>query len=211
MCAIVGSFDKDKLIELIELNSYRGSHSYSFSTYDIETSSLHVHNKNHGAISYDDIEIFKGEYAIVHIQAPTTEAKSTDNIHPSKDSRYMTYLWHNGIIKADYVKKMQEKFGDDTDWDTELLHRAINQDIFNLNNVDGSFSCLWYDGSDLNLFRNDISPMFIDDYLNISSTKFPGSRSTHPNKVIRMDLVDGELYNLHAFKTVNNPYFFGVD
>ena len=36
MCAIVGSFNRDKFEELIELNTYRGNHSYSFAEYDIK-------------------------------------------------------------------------------------------------------------------------------------------------------------------------------
>ena len=36
MCGIVGSFSKTKLKELIELNSYRGNHSYSLSEYDVK-------------------------------------------------------------------------------------------------------------------------------------------------------------------------------
>lgn len=209
MCAIMGSFSKDKLLELIELNSYRGSHSFSFSTYDIQTSALHVHLREYGKINFDDIQLFNDEYGIVHIQAPTTEATSSSNIHPSKDEKYRTYLWHNGIIKADYVKKLQEKFGVDTAWDTELLHQAVNEDMNNLNEIDGSFSCLWYGLDNLHLLRNDISPMFIDDQFSISSTKFKGSRATQANKVIMMDLLEGKLYNVHSFKTVNNPYFFG--
>jgi glutamine phosphoribosylpyrophosphate amidotransferase len=210
MCAIVGSFNKDKLIELIELNSYRGSHSFSFSTYDKYTNVLNIHAKYYGTIPYDIIEIFKDEYGIVHIQAPTTDATSTDNIHPSRIRKHQSYLWHNGIIKAEYVKKLQERFGNDTEWDTELLHRSIDDNIDNLNDVDGSFSCLWYHGSKLLLFRNDISPMFIDNEMNISSTKFPGSYTTESNQVIHLDLANNTTYNVRSFNTVNNPYFFGA-
>lgn len=207
MCAIVGSFSKDKLIELIELNSYRGSHSYSFSTltplYDLK-----VRAKGLGTINYDDIDLPYGYYGIVHVQAPTTEAKTLDSIHPAMDG-WMTYLWHNGIIKANNVKKLQDLYGNDTNWDTQLLLRAINTSVDELNGVDGSFSCLWFNGAAAYLFRNDISPMFYDRDLNISSTKFEGSISTPANKLLLMDLETKGLYNKGEFKTVENPYFFG--
>lgn len=210
MCAIVGSFDRVKLLKLIELNSYRGSHSYSFSTID-SNGMLEVHVRALGEFDPDrsDCQLPPGHYGIVHIQAPTTDAKYIEDIHPAKDGN--TRLWHNGIIKANHVRKMQEHFGSDTNWDTELLLRAINLSTDELNQVDGSFSCLWYDGDRTYLFRNDISPMFFDGDLNISSTKFDGSISTPANKILHMDFKSRALYNRGEFKTVENPYYFGDD
>lgn len=205
MCAIVASFNKNKLIELIKLNSYRGSHSYSYST--ISDDGLSVIVQALGSIDPDIIDIDKtGAYGIVHIQAPTTDATSTDSIHPARE--HYTALWHNGIIKASHVKKMQTKFGSDTNWDTQLLLRAINKSRDELNDVDGSFSCLWHDGVGTYLFRNSISPMFYDKELNISSTKFDGSLSTPANKILQLDFKAKALYNDGEFKTVENPYFF---
>lgn len=208
MCAIIGSFSKDKLIELIKLNSYRGSHSYSFSLYNPVEKTMSVVDRSHGEIPKDIISIPHGMYGIVHVQAPTTEAKASSNIHPSVDNETPSYLWHNGIIKAGYVELLQEKYGNDTNWDTELLHRAINDSMEELNSVDGSFSCLWFDRSRLLLFRNEISPMFYDKHLNISSTKFEGSLNTPSNKVLLMDFNAKALYNMMQFTTVDNPYFF---
>ena len=205
MCAIVGSFDKDKLIELIKLNSYRGSHSFSVTMLD--SIRIRVVEKAFGEVDIDKINIGPGEYCIVHIQAPTTSAKDHSNIHPAQEE--YTYLWHNGIIKAEHVKKMQAAYGNDINWDTELLLRAVNTSTDGLNEVDGSFSCLWYNGAGAFLFRNDISPMFIDDDLNISSTKFAGSRPTPANTILGMDIESKTLYNKGSFKTVYNPYYFG--
>ena len=205
MCAIVGSFDKDTLIKLIELNSYRGSHSYSFSS--ISNGILTVHKKEFGKIDPSIISLEKGSYGIVHVQAPTTEAKQLNSIHPAEEEN--TRLWHNGIIKADHVKKMQARFGNDTSWDTELLLRAINTSKDELNDVDGSFSCLWSDGAGAYLFRNDISPMFYDDKLNISSTRFEGSWPTPANKILSMNFSRMQLNTIGEFRTVENPYYFG--
>ena len=137
MCAIVGSFSKEKLIELIELNSYRGSHSFSFSTISPFSGLLVVRQKALGTINYDHIHIPPDQYAIVHIQAPTTDAKSLDSIHPAEEDNAM-YLWHNGIIKANHVKVLQAKYGNDTNWDTRLLLRAVCTSWNELNTVDGS-------------------------------------------------------------------------
>lgn len=209
MCAIVGSFDKAKLIELINLNSYRGSHSYSFSTID-PVNGLWVRAREFGTIDIDSIDIPESSYALVHVQAPTTEAKSKNNIHPAIDGN--TRLWHNGIIKSNYVKELQKKYGNDTEWDTELFLRAINKSRDELCLMDGSFSCLYHDGDRAYLFRNSISPMFYDDELNISSTRFVNSKETQPECILSIDLENRRLYNTgFTFKTVDNPYFFGDD
>jgi hypothetical protein len=60
----------------------------------------------------------------------------------------------------------------------------------------------------LYLFRNEISPMFIDKQMNISSTKFEDSEETCPNVVFRMDLNYNNLINVGEFKTAENPYYF---
>ena len=221
MCAIVGSFDKSKLIELIELNSYRGSHSYSFAVYDT-AGHLVIKKQGLGTISYDDIDMLPGYYGVVHVQAPTTDSKSTDSIHPAisliertyvKD-KYTTYkwpdtcLWHNGIIKDDCVKRLQEEQETKVSWDTALLLDEVDRGWNNLSRVDGSFSCLYYNNGRLYLFRNDISPMFVDEHLNISSTKFEGSVATQSNIVWLVDTYHRTLHKIGEFKTVENPYFF---
>lgn len=224
MCAIVGSFDRNKLIELIELNSYRGSHSYSFSTLNTYNQ-LTVRKQGLGSINYDDIIVHSGYYGIVHIQAPTTDAKSLDTVHPAISKNESTFrkdkytlekkpyscLWHNGIIKDDCIKKLQQKQSTDEVWDTKLLLNEVDNSFSNLNSIDGTFSCCYYKDGRLYLFRNDISPMFIDEQLNISSTKFEGSVATEPNKVWLVDTYYKVLHNVFEFETVENPYFFLED
>ena len=210
MCAIVGSFSRDKLIELVKLNSYRGSHSYSFSTFNIITNELKIYRKGFGELEDHKIVMGSIEYGIAHIQAPTTEEKDLYSVHPAQEND--TYLWHNGIIKANYVTSLQERFGKDTKWDTKLLLRAVNSSRDEICNMDGSFSCLWYACSGAYLFRNDISPMFFDSDLNISSTKFANSSPTASGAILKMDFLNRSLYNTgFTFKTVENPYYFGAE
>jgi len=214
MCAIIGSRNIDTLRELVELNSYRGSHSYSLSFFSTYTNVLQIQKKSLGAINLDYVKIPTSTYCIVHVQAPTTDARSEDYIHPAViDYKFRSYplqaLWHNGIIKEEVVKSLSEKYN--SIWDTDQILQAIKDGDWNtLSQFDGTFSCLYYDlmKSKLMLFRNEISPMFIDDDMNISSTKFPGSRETDPNVVFEMDLKHNTLLKVGEFKTVENPYFF---
>lgn len=215
MCAIVGSFDRDRLIELIKLNNYRGTHSFSFSTYDIKSRNLEVHVRGLGPFDYNVINIGPSQYGIAHIQAPTSDDKSISEVHPASASEVInnistnTFLWHNGIIKAGYVRKLQKHYGEDTSWDTKLVLRAINRNTNEIHDLDGSFSCLWYNGIAMYFFRNDISPMFMDNELNISSTKFLNSKPIPSGIIHYVDFDKRVLYDTEfKFKTVDNPYYF---
>lgn len=223
MCAIVGSFSRDKLLELIKLNSYRGSHSYSFSLYDTYLGRLTIVKRALGEFDESIVDIPYRHYAIAHVQAPTTESKDNSSIHPAladiestftvnKDTTHYQYkhaLWHNGILKAGYCDELRKRHGE-ISWDTNLLLcEMLTDGWYSLDKVDGTFSCLYYVNGGLHLFRNEISPMFIDSEMNMSSTKFEGSTSTEPNKVLRVELGNKTVAPIHTFKTVENPYYFG--
>lgn len=214
MCSIVGSFSKKTLIDLCELNAYRGQHSHSISYFNPEQS-VYYTQKNFGVIDYDKIDPAKGDYIIAHMQAPTTDNKNSDCIHPACNNPYADdMLWHNGIIKEKEVERLREKYQLTSTWDTYiLLHHLIVGG--SLSDIDGSFSCLWFDDSSLGyhglkLFRNEISPMFIDDNANISSTKFEGSIATEPNVILGFNpFSDQTLTVMDRFETKENPYYFG--
>ena len=184
MCAIFGSRDKEKFLELAELNQYRGNFAHSTTVFqtgalkhyrDAETV-RHV-TTNRGYDEFVDSVTMAGDdvltitYYLGHVQAPTTDSIDT---HPSNINGDL--LWHNGIIKDYQVQEWKQELGN-RDWDTELLHRhlVLGGD---LDNVDGTFSCARYTKDNIFLFRNEISPLFYDDDMNISSTKFDDSLET---------------------------------
>jgi asparagine synthetase B (glutamine-hydrolysing) len=202
MCSIIGSFKKEKLKELYELNSYRGQYAHSVSYYDIVTGNISV-QRGGGVVDFDSIIQKPLVYMIVHSQAPTTES---EDIHPAYyDGRF---LWHNGILKQSYINELKEKLSETSNWDTFLLLKSISKDRENLNNLDGSFSCLLYDHEKLYLFRNEISPMFYDANLNMSSTRFNGSYTTEPNCLYHVDFNFSTIFRVKTFTTVLNPYYF---
>lgn len=224
MCAIVGSFSKDKLKELIELNSYRGNHSYSLTEYDPIKKEIGQVYRDFGEVNYSLLDsLDEGMYYIAHTQAPTTQAKGHNNIHPSVLNYHwlgilggQSLLWHNGIIKENCIKEMQSKLNTTEKWDTKLLHEWRRRG-YSLNEIDGTFSCLFYYeksnedltfSGDLYLFRNEISPMFMDNNMNLSSTKFIGSYSTLPNKVLKLDFENQGYEVIEEFETKENPYYF---
>lgn len=202
MCSIVGSFKKDKLIELCNLNSYRGQHSHSISHYDIVSGELSV-SRGLGPVNLDSIEEKPLVYMLVHMQAPT--GQQTNNIHPAHyEGRF---LWHNGILKQTYIQELKQQLNEVCEWDTFLMLKAITQNRDMLNDLDGSFSCVLYDNEKLYLFRNEISPLFIDAALNISSVGFKGSNPTPPNKLHHLDFNFQSLFGVQNFTTKFNPYY----
>lgn len=202
MCSITGSFDKQKLKELRELNAYRGEQSYSlctFRAYDSECA-IQVLFQDYGKMP-DSLNTFlplpNNDYIVSHLQAPTTQ---TPNLHPAANKGAL--LWHNGIVKQHAMPQGM--------WDTLWLLDLIVMNDWNiLSTVTGSFACMLFMKHNLYVFRNEISPLFIDDDLNVSSTKFNGSRSLEPNTVFLMDLSRRILQPTATFKTNENPYFFG--
>jgi|LWDU01.1.fsa_nt_gi asparagine synthetase B (glutamine-hydrolysing) len=201
MCSIIGSYDINKIEELAELNRYRGEHSHSLFVICPETYTIKYSHKGLGSLNVVEHNIPSG-YMIVHQQAPTGIQKE-DSIHPAVLDGH--YLWHNGIIKNDCVKELQKKYNGD--WDTLLL-------LYNLiengkpNNIDGSFSCLWYNKKDIIVFRNEISPLFMDTDMNISSTEFNNCYTIPDNTMLRIHLKNKQTSIVGNFKTIENPYFF---
>jgi hypothetical protein len=109
-------------------------------------------------------------------------------------------LWHNGIIK-------QKNLSEGT-WDTQwLLEQILNYGWSALSRVDGTFACIMYNSGELFVFRNEISPLFIDDRFNISSTKYEGSVSLTPNRVWKLNFETKYLDVVAYFETKENPYY----
>lgn len=202
MCSIIGSFDRDKVIELCELNAYRGQYTHSVNYFDVARGTLTVHRRE-GAVDYSTINIPQGNYCIVHMQAPTTE--NTGAVHPAYYEG--SYLWHNGILKQKEVDRLKVTLQEIASWDTYLLLKAYISG-HDMGTIDGSFSCLLYEESSLVLFRNELSPMFIDENMTISSTKFAGAVSTNPNVFLSLNLKKKTVQAGKTFKTAENPYFF---
>lgn len=200
MCAISGSFDKNRLLDLYKLNAYRGESSFSLSTFekDGKRTRIGVMFQDNGPMPEFLVTAqvnSPSKFFLAHSQAPTTQ---TNNKHPAIYGASL--LWHNGIIKQSTLKEDQ--------WDTQaLLENIVDYGWSSLSRVDGTFACVMLHNDKLYFFRNEISPLFIDDKLNLSSTKFEGSRHVTPNVVWELDIVDRNFWAVADFKTMENPYY----
>jgi hypothetical protein len=204
MCGIFASFNKDTLTSLYNLNRYRGELNYSLSSFGLEDEGVRLRSltKDSGKMPDNSIDKFltvHGDYMIGHIQAPTSESSS---IHPAQHDGRL--LWHNGIIKQSVFKGHP--------WDTLwMLEQLATNGIEMLSKFDGTFACIMYASNGLFVFRNEISPMFVDDEMSISSTKFHNSRPLEPNVFFELNLSSRELIPLYKFTTKENPYYFGIE
>jgi len=219
MCAIVASWNKQKLKELLEQNSYRGSHSFSLSLFIREASELRLHItwRGLGKIDWSVYDrLCEGDiYYIAHVQAPTTEARDIQNVHPAEYQHNL--LWHNGILKDDTIKLLQSKYESSDKWDTKLLLQHVVESGFSsLDNIDGGFSCIYaaplfgVSTHNLYLFRNTICPMFYShEDMTFSSTMFKNSKPTPPNTVFHLEPLRGSLDEIIKFKTKDDPFYFG--
>lgn len=148
-------------------------------------------NSYRGSVNESTTEF--NDYLIGHSQAPTSK---TSHVHPAvyKNAK----LWHNGLV-----------LGMTNQWDTEYILKSIRDVGFEtLSQLDGSFACIYQVDNELFIFRNELSPLFVDDKLNISSTKFIYSHDIDPNTVFKVDLFNKRLIKIAEFETKNNPYYF---
>lgn len=210
MCSIVGSFDENELKELCNANEYRGTHSYSISLFK-ENKIMHC-EKDLGKLDYTKIKIPPGQYCVVHQQAPTSENRNIDNVHPAiltDKWGSSCFLWHNGILKDKAIKLIQERFQMKTSWDSLLLLKEIMEDGTGLNFIDGSFACLYFNGKDLFVFRNLLAPMYINKNTGtISSTYFENSEALEDGQFYVFNPFQHTMKSIFTFKTYNNPYNF---
>jgi glutamine phosphoribosylpyrophosphate amidotransferase len=182
MCALFGSANRITFNLLAYANSHRGTHSHSVFISDSTNSELTSQHKNFGTFTMPDTY---GDYYHGHCQAPTTAATTFENIHPSS-SALGTHLWHNGILFDSYVKELQAELDTDEKWDTKLLHNIIDREGLEvLSEVKGSFACVYYNGYNFYLFRNENCPLYTDGF-SYSSTKFDRSEPIDPDRVYRL-------------------------
>lgn len=212
MCSIVCTKDVTKLPKFVEENLYRGQSNYSLSEYNYSIDSLIVKFRKSGAVNLNDYKIKesnnKNIYYISHTQSPTGKASLT---HPAYNRHHNSYLWHNGMILDHCMKDLIKKYypEENYNWDTKLFVDLLSTQGFNiLSQIDGSFACVLRCNSCMYIFRTTSAPLYINDVLDISSTKFDGSKEVTPGIVYRLNLYESKLEVITQFTCLDNPYIF---
>jgi glutamine phosphoribosylpyrophosphate amidotransferase len=208
MCSIVGSFSKQTFKELVTLNQSRGLFSYSFMVFDPTNHKIVSLKQNFGEFPLSIVDEAQSDmYYIGHTQAPTSGLiRDVNRIHPAMSNNQ--FLFHNGIIKQKDVMRLKSTLGVYEEWDSKLMLLDIQNTslIETVNTIDGSFACVYFDGTDLMIFRSAAGTLFIDEKMNISSTKFNDSYRIDKDKVYALDFKN-ELREVCAFTSKSSPYF----
>jgi asparagine synthetase B (glutamine-hydrolysing) len=213
MCGIIGSFSKEKLSELLDLNASRGQFSHSLTTIDPDTLECNPLQK-FGKFDKDLLRhVRDGKYMLAHIQAPTGGLiHDQSRIHPATIKKYL--LWHNGILKNKEIQRLNTKYSTNIQWDTKLLLHSISRSgiIPTLKELDGAFACVLIEEyKSFKIFRNQTSPLYIGDNLDISSVEFEGSKMLPMNYVYNSNFKDKCFERRKPFLNQNTPYFFTDD
>lgn len=208
MCGIALSVDPIQLDELVKLNTPRGARVHSVARIN-QDNVLTWLTKEPGPLesvsrAYEGL----GSLVVTHQQAPTSEAGML--AHPA--NLMGKYLWHNGVVKQaqlDYFK-LTTKLR--SEWDTQLLLSAIDQNGDVPPIVDGSFACLLLSHNILWAFRNEIVPLYASDR-SISSVPFEDAEELKAGWMYRVDQIPGgiDVIPVKEFELGHSPYFLGGD
>lgn len=206
MCAIFGSKDKDKFIELYNLNKQRGISAHHVRVLDNK-------NRNNGSWTKEGEMVDKitdGSYYIGHCQAPTTENQKfdKDTTHPFG---YQSYeVCHNGIITnvkplvKSYKLENFKKYKVDSSIVPELCYEIGPRAACEL--LEGTFSLLIYNTKTYELFlARSGSTLFYNDQGDFSSTEFEGSKEFPEGKLASVS-ADGIDIEYTHFET-HSPFF----
>jgi len=190
MCAIIASFNKQKVLELVRQNQHRGRIAYSIALYGDDSGINHI---KYGEGEFDEKILTsmdtKGKYIICHLQSPTSVIeKEEEKVHPSvlgsDDDR--SYLWHNGILMPSSISKLQDLYGDST-FDTHLLHHWLLKQG-KLDAIEGSFACVYVKEKGVEIFRSKHAKLYIDAELTISSERFAASKCINDDRIYVLDI-----------------------
>lgn len=203
MCSIIGSYSKDTFVDLLNLNRYRGAFSHSLILFQKDRCMVFKGFGDFNLELLDNVE--PGDYLLGHCQAPTNGlVKEYSRIHPYVKDNFK--ILHNGIIKKHEVERLNKELNTNNDWDTQVLGDYISDDFNKLSEIEGSFACGCIKENELYIFRNAISPLFLDNVTNISSTKFGSAKMIEHNNIYK--LTDGIFIPVEQFNNTHNPYYF---
>lgn len=195
---IIGSFSKKKIEELTDLGRHHPVHTHSIASYDLENSALFSVLKGKGELPVYKIDEDGPFYHIVHTSFYPESFSQPATLYTSHE---MEYLWMDGELSEKEIEKFQTEYKTDNPDAVTLFLRHIRDRKVPIG-VEGSFACVYSDGRDVFIFRNEFGSLFCDKELTFSTMPFEGSQTVAPNKMLAMNFVDKKLHVTGEFQTV---------
>lgn len=203
---IIGSFSKDKIIELCELAKPRNTYCHSISTYDVDNCSMFSVLRSYGDINYNKLNDNSNFYSIVFLQSTPCDRSIQPPYRGELEdgTNYQEYwLWFDGKLNQNDIKRIQLEESTTESWEPMLLLKHVIRygepaDLW------GGFSCVYSNGRELFVFRNEQVPMFFDSKLNMCTTPFKDSVTTASNRVLKLLLDKKKLKIISEFETTRD-------
>jgi hypothetical protein len=220
MCSIIGSFDRDYVIGLYQLNKIRGNFSHSIGYINPKNLDFNIIKQGFGELEVEELSElinsseFNDKYIVMHNQAPTGGLIKNDAyIHPAhiQDKNINHYLYHNGIVKTRDMIRLERLLNQKFEWDTYAILADIIENglLGSLKFLDASFACLYIkQNNEALLFRNKSSIIYYNDDLTISSQIFEEAIELPPNKLFQLNFTTKQLVVVDTFKNIDDKYFF---
>lgn len=217
MCAIVGSNNFQRFIELIDLNKIRGNLTFGglFVSADryhvIKLDSLSNINEKLKRFSTDTL------YFLGHLQAPTSSERTinTDNIHPFVSGNYICA--HNGVLtNFEDLLKTHSITNHQSRVDSSIIPRLIDKYVYQrqlspvdaiktvLQEINGTYSLWLYDKGDRSVYFARLSSTVFYDTVDISSVKTGNMIELPEYKIYKLDLRDNKLTIVSEFSAVSH-------
>lgn len=171
MCAIIGSFDFNKIIEGLPRANERGGTAWSLtriltnmraSCIDIASKEGKPTEQDLNSLYVDDtslselkkLQVSNGEkpfnnskttvYYVLHVQTKTSKSsESHPDIITTDEQKYgQTLFWHNGIITSKQMKSWNEQ----DSFDSHVIHKRLHEEVMetNFQNPDVDTLENWY-------------------------------------------------------------------
>ena len=206
MCSIVMSVDTDEMIKLVRAGSVRGSASHSISMIS-DQGLVSVTGHYEKLLHPEVLEVEPRSAMLIHQLASTG---SLSQLHPACNivPGTQSFLWHNGLIKTEEIKRLQTSLNIHTEWDTELLLHAIIDNSGIPPMIEGSFACIMLHKKEVFAFRNELAPLYAGEK-SIASTPFEGATEIEAGWMYRVRISPTNLLleKRGPFPLQHNPYF----
>ena len=158
---IVGSFDNDKVIELLESDSSEAS-NYSLGQYDCLNKTFFGVNRGKGPIPSDYVGIKDNDLYKIFFKS-NIPSKFTQPAELYNGSE-VHFLWMDGEITEEEIIKLQMETNSDDVWPVRLFLGHLIETKMPVG-IDGEFSCVYTNGTSLYLFRNEYNLMYCNKEL----------------------------------------------
>lgn len=197
MSNFFGSFNYEFLKQNILKKECCKFDSYSLGRFYIDDESSKVVVLNAMDVRNEELnlEFFKNIYEKDEFYIIGFNTKKTNN-QESFSILGKSCLWLDGDVSTN---------NSDTEKETNWLIKKLDKNDYDfLNNVDGNYSFVFYNGENLYLYRTEGAKLYFDDEFNFSTAEFANSKLLKPCTFLRLNFADPSVPYKEEMDVKNN-------